>query len=308
LESLIARWLTTVLSVIFGVMLLGASGAPVCAQELAGTLKKIRDSGTIAVGYYESEIPFSYLDGKGQVVGYSYDITQKIVESLAQALKLPRIDIKPIPLTLQNRFSMVQNKVVDIECVATTNTLERQKQFDFSATIFISSTRLMARKDAGIADFSDLAGKTVVTKASSTSEKLLRRLDAKMQYGINIISAVERSVSPLAMLQAGQADAYMLDDALLYGAIAQSWRPEEWTVTGAPQSYEAYGCIMRKNDPGFKPLVDQAIGQLMKSGTATQLYQKWFMSPIPPKGRILNLPMSDAIFKLYKKPNDSAFN
>ncbi len=289
-------------------LLIGSILVPAWGQELSGALKKIKQSGAISIGYYEAEIPFSYLDGKGQIIGYSYEITQKIIQAVSHELKLPKLEVHPIQLTLHNRFSMVQNEVVDIECGVSTNNNERKKQIAFSNTFFISRIRLMTRKDAKIVDFPDLRGKVAVTKASSTAELLLYKLNMQKNYKINIISAVERSVTPLTLLQTGQADAYVLDDILLYGAIADSWRPAEWIITGLPQSFEAYGCMMRKNDPAFKAVVDQAIAKLMQSGEAAQLYKKWFMLPIPPKGRALNFPMSEEMVKLYSNPNDHSFD
>jgi glutamate/aspartate transport system substrate-binding protein len=300
LKHSVARTVTALLLCGVGTAALGLSST----QEQDGTLKRIKQTNTIAVGYYEAEIPFSYVDGKGQVIGYSYDITQKIVQAVAAELNLPKIEVKPIRLTLHNRFSMIQNESADIECGVSTNNTERRKDIAFSNAIFVSRIRLMARKDAHIADFPDLAGKSVVTKASSTSEVLLKKMNARIKF--SVVSAVDRSVSPLTLLQTGQADAYVLDEILLYGTIADSWRPNEWLVTGTPQSVETYGCTMRRADTAFKAIVDQTITKLMQSGQAAALYKKWLLSPIPPMNRALNVPMSDEIIRLYHNPNDNA--
>jgi glutamate/aspartate transport system substrate-binding protein len=289
--------------VLGGVCLINAS-----AQELTGSLKKIKDSREISVGFRDRTIPFSYLDNDKNVVGYSYDITKKIGEAIKKELKLAKLEVKPVPITIQNRFSMIENGSIDLECSSTTNNADRRKNFAFSNTIFIVGTRLMTRKDSGIKDFPDLAGKTVVVPSATTSDELLRKLNAEKNYRMNIISTIDRSVSALSTIQAGQADAYMHDDAILYGQIASSWRPEEWSVVGKPMSFEAYGCMMRKDDPAFKKIVDAAIAALMKSGEAAKLYKKWFVSEIPPNNVNLNFPMSEAMINLYKNPNDKAFD
>jgi glutamate/aspartate transport system substrate-binding protein len=276
--------------------------------ELTGALKKIQDSGTLTIGYRDRTIPFSYLDEQKHIVGYSYDIAVKIADAIKRELKLPRLEIRPVPITVQNRFAMVQNGIVDMECTSTTNNAERRKQLAFSNTIFVITTRLMVRKGTRISDFSDLAGKTVVVPALTTSEEILRKLNTEKKLGINIVSTIDRSVSALSMMQAGQADAYMHDDAILYGQIANAWHPEDWAVVGTPQSHEAYGCMMRKDDPEFKKVVDGAIAQLMLSGEAEVLYRKWFQSPIPPNGVNLNFPMSDAMRNLYRHPNDKSYD
>lgn len=166
----------------------------------------------------------------------------------------------------------------------------------------------MTRKDSGIKDFSDLTNKNVATFARSTSEKILRRMNSEQKYNINIITTFDRGVTPLAVLQAGQADAYMMDDVLLYAAVRETWRPDEWIVTGKPQSYEAYGCVLPKDDPAFKKLVDREIARIMKSGEADAIYKKWLLSPIPPKGGNLGFPMSEENIRLYKNPNDKPFD
>jgi glutamate/aspartate transport system substrate-binding protein len=277
------------------------------AGERTGTLRKIADSGTIVLGYHESTIPFTYITGDGKVMGYSYDIALKIADAVKRELKLPKLQIKPVPFTTQTRFPIIQNGTVDLTCGATTNTTERQKIVAFSNTIFIAGSRLMTRKNSGIRNFPDLAGKNVVTLAASTSEKMLRNMNNEKNARINIISTIDRGTKPLAVLQAGQADAFMMDDILLYATIRDAWRPDEWTVTGTPQSFEAYGCVMRKDDPAFKKMVDQEIVRIMKSGEAEALYRKWLMSPIPPKGVNLGFPMSDAMISLFKNPNDKPF-
>ena len=280
--------------------------APAFAEELTGTLKKIKDTGSITLGHRESSIPFSYYDDKQNVVGYSQELMLKVVETVKQELQLKSMTIKMLPVTSQNRITLVQNGTVDIECGSTTNNTERQKQVAFSNTIFIIGTRLLTKKDSGIKDFPDLAGKNVVTTAGTTSERLIRKMNEDKKLGMNIISAKDHGESFLT-LETGRAVAFMMDDALLYGEIAKAKKPAEWAVVGTPQSFEAYGCMMRKDDPQFKKLVDTALAKVMTSPEIEKIYTKWFMSPIPPKGLNLNFPLSADNVKAFKSPNDKAF-
>ena len=280
--------------------------APAFAEELTGTLKKIKDTGSITLGHRESSIPFSYYDDKQNVVGYSQELMLKVVETVKQELQLKSMTIKMLPVTSQNRITLVQNGTVDIECGSTTNNTERQKQVAFSNTIFIIGTRLLTKKDSGIKDFPDLAGKNVVTTAGTTSERLIRKMNEDKKLGMNIISAKDHGESFLT-LETGRAVAFMMDDALLYGEIAKAKKPAEWAVVGTPQSFEAYGCMMRKDDPQFKKLVDTALAKVMTSPEIEKIYTKWFMSPIPPKGLNLDFPLSADNAKAFKSPNDKAF-
>jgi len=278
---------------------------PAFAQESA-TLKKIKDTGTITLGHRESSIPFSYYDDKQQVIGYSQELMLKAVEGIKNELKLAKIETRLMPVTSANRITLVQNGTVDIECGSTTNNLERQKQVGFSTTIFVIGTKLMTKKESGIKDFADLAGKNVVTTAGTTSERLIRKMNEDKKMGMNVISAKDHGEAFLT-LETGRAAAFMMDDALLYGEMAKAKKPGDWAVVGTAQSKEAYGCMVRKDDPGFKKVVDAALIKAMTSGEADKIYAKWFMNPIPPKGLNLGMPLSAEMKELFKAPNDKAF-
>ncbi|WP_395070370.1 glutamate/aspartate ABC transporter substrate-binding protein [Paraburkholderia silvatlantica] len=286
--------------------LLGFVATSAFAQD-AGTLKKIKDTGVISLGHRESSIPFSYYDDKQNVIGYSQDYAMKIVEAVKQKLNMPNLKVKMVPITSQNRIPLVQNGTVDIECGSTTNNAERQQQAAFSNTIFVIGTRLMTKKDSGIKDFADLKGKTVVTTAGTTSERLLRKMNQDKSMGMNIISAKDHGESFMT-LSTGRAVAFMMDDALLAGERAKSNNPGDFVIVGQPQSREAYGCMMRKNDPEFKKVADDAIAKVQTSGEGEPIYKKWFESPIPPKGLNLNFPMSEDMKALFKNPNDKAID
>jgi glutamate/aspartate transport system substrate-binding protein len=280
---------------------------PALAQDLGPTLTKIKQTGTISLGHRESSIPFSYYDDKQQVVGYAHELALMAVDAVKKDLKLASLQTKLTPITSQNRIPLVQNGTIDFECGSTTNNLERQKQVAFSNTIFIIGTRLLTKKTSPIKDFPDLAAKNVVTTAGTTSERLLRKMNDEKKMGMNIISAKDHGESFLT-LESGRAVAFMMDDALLAGEAAKARRPDDWHIVGTPQSREAYGCMMRKDDPQFKKVVDAAIADAMTSGKAAQLYKKWFESPIPPKGLNLRLPLSDDMKQLFQHPNDKALD
>ena len=282
-----------------------AATLPAQAQESA-TLKKIKDTGSITLGHRESSIPFSYYDDKQQVIGYSHELMLKVVDGIKAELKLAKIDTRLMPVTSANRITLIQNGTVDIECGSTTNNLERQKQVGFSTTIFVIGTKLMTKKDSGIKDFPDLAGKNVVTTAGTTSERLIRKMNEDKKMGMNVISAKDHGEAFLT-LETGRAVAFMMDDALLYGEMAKAKKPADWIVTVTAQSKEAYGCMLRKDDQGFKKVVDAALTKALTSGDAEKIYAKWFLNPIPPKGLNLNMPLSDEMKAAFKAPNDKAF-
>ncbi|MXR35931.1 glutamate/aspartate ABC transporter substrate-binding protein [Craterilacuibacter sinensis] len=278
---------------------------PALAAELTGTLKKIKDSGVVVLGHRDASIPFSYLAGGATPVGYSHDLQLKVVEKLKKDLNMPNLQVKYNLVTSQTRIPLVQNGTVDLECGSTTNNIERQRQVDFSVGIFEIGTRLLTAKTTGIKDFADLKGKNVVTTAGTTSERQLKAMNAAKSLGMNIISAKDHGESFL-MLESGRAAAFMMDDALLFGEMAKAKSPANWVVVGTPQSYEVYGCMVRKGDAPFKKVVDDAIKATYASGEINKIYSKWFLQPVPPKNLNLNFPMSGAIKALIKRPTDRA--
>ena len=293
---------------VLSVLVTGAAlaSAAVSAEELTGTLKKINDSGVIVVGHRESSVPFSYYDNQQKVVGYSQDYSNHIVDAVKKTLNKPDLQVKLIPVTSQNRIPLLQNGTFDFECGSTTNNLARQQQAAFSNTIFVVGTRLLTGKDSGIKDFADLAGKNVVVTSGTTSEMLLNKLNDEKQMKMRIISAKDHG-DAFRTLESGRAVAFMMDDALLAGERAKAKKPDNWVIVGTPQSEEAYGCMLRKDDPQFKALIDKTVSDAQTSGEAEKSYTLWFKQPIPPKNLNLDFELSDEMKGLFKAPNDKAF-
>lgn len=252
------------------------------AEASADTLQKIKSSGVIVVGHRESSVPFSYYDNAQKVVGYSQDYSNQIVDAVKKQLNMPNLQVKMLPITSQNRIPLLQNGTFDFECGSTTNNAERQQQAAFSNSIFVVGTRLLVKKGGDIKDFKDLAGKPVVVTSGTTSEILLNKLNEKDNMKMRIISAKDHGDS-FRTLESGRAVAFMMDDALLAGERAKAKKPDQWEIVGTPQSHEAYGCMLRKNDPAFKKLMDETIAKAQTSGEAAKWFERWFNQPIPPK-------------------------
>jgi ABC-type amino acid transport substrate-binding protein len=285
---------------------MAAVSTGVSAQDAQTTLAKIQAANTIAIGHRETSVPFSYIDTNNEVIGFSQDICNKVIDAVKAKIKKPDLKVRFIPVTSQNRIALVQNGTVDLECGVTTNLKARQAQVAFSDTFFVATTRLLTRKDSGIKDFADLAGKTVVTNQGTTSERILRKMNEEKKMNMQIISAKDYGEGRLT-LETGRAVAYMMDDVLLAGTRSLSAKPSDYVLVGTPQSSEAYGFMLRKDDPDFKKLVDETMSEVMKGPEIKTLYAKWFTKPVPPKNINFDFPMSDALQKLYANPNDTAF-
>ena len=275
---------------------------PAGAQE--GTLKKIKDSGSITIGHRDASIPFSYYDDKQQPVGYALDLCLRIVDAVKTELKVPKLDVKYQLVTSANRIPLMANGTIDLECGSTTNNLERQKQVAFTITHFVTANRWVAKKSANLMKLQDLKGKTVVSTAGTTNIKGITEINAAQNLGLNIISA-NGHPEAFQMVETGRAAAFVMDDILLYSLAAQARNPADYAISAEATSVEPYGIMLRRDDPAFKKVVDAAMTGIYKSGQINGIYEKWFLKPIPPKGLNLNIPMGDQLKKVVANPTDS---
>jgi glutamate/aspartate transport system substrate-binding protein len=270
------------------------AAAPGLAQELAGTLRKIKDSGAITIGHREASIPFSFLDERQQAIGYSMDICAAIVEEVKKELSLATLTIKLTPVTPQTRIPLTTNGSIDIECGSTTNTLTRQKQVAFAPVTYITGTRLLVKKSARIKSYRDLKGKTVVVTQGTTNERVMKALSDKESLNVKFLNAKDHAEAFLT-LESGRAAAFSMDDILLHGLIAKAKNPKDFEVVGDYLSYEPYGIMFRANDDAFGVVVRRAIARLFGSagqcnGPIRSIYRKWFVDKLP-SGESMNLPM-----------------
>lgn len=276
----------------------------VAAQE-SGTIKKLRDTNTITLASREVSIPINYLDGNQRPVGYGIDICMHVVEHIKKELNLPDLRVAYSPVNSTNRMPLLANGTTDIQCASDGNLEERWKQISFSNTYFMSGMKYLAKKSSGLSSIEDLKGKTVVSSAGTLNLKLLYDFNEKMKLGMRILSSTDHAEGFL-MVETGRADAFALDDVLLASLIASSKDPAGYALSagefGPPLPY---GPMIRRNDPEFKKLVDAATAELYKSPKIKELYDKWFMQPIPPKGINMNLPMSDDLSKTLASPTDA---
>jgi glutamate/aspartate transport system substrate-binding protein len=278
--------------------MLGSSGV-----ALADTLQKIASSGRITLGYRESSVPFSYLAGPRQPIGFGVDIYTHLIPALKRATGRTDLEVNWQALTSQNRIPLIANGTVDLECGSTSNTAARAKTVAFAINYFYTGPKLLVKQTSGVKDFEDLAGKTVAVTTGTTTMKLLRKLDLERSMNMQLLSGKDHADSFL-LVDAGRAVAFAMDDILLYGQILNAKQPAQWQVVGTPPQVEPYACMLRKDDPAFKRVVDGVIADLMRSGEFERIYAKWFLSPIPPRGRSLNLPMNEALRDNLRKLSD----
>jgi glutamate/aspartate transport system substrate-binding protein len=279
-----------------------ALAAPAAAQE--GTLKKIKDSGSITIGHRDASVPFSYYDDKQQPVGYSMDLCNRVVEAVKAELKLPNLKVNHQLVTSANRIPLMANGTIDLECGSTTNNLARQEQVWFATTHFVTANRFVSKKSAKIGKLADLKGKTIVSTAGTTNIKQITEINGQQNLGMNIISA-NGHPEAFQMVETGRAVAFVMDDILLYSLVAQSRNPGEYVISSEALSVEPYGIMLRKDDAAFKKVVNTALNNVYKSGEINKIYEKWFQKPVPPKSINLNLPMSPQFKKVVQNPTDS---
>lgn len=288
-----------------GLALTAATLQAHAGEPLTGTLQKVDQANSITVGHRESSMPFSYYDDKQTPVGYSIDLCAAVVEGIKKKLDKPELKVQYQPVNSSNRIPLVKNGTVDIECGSTANYLERQKEVAFSYSTFWVSKRFIAKSDTPYKTIDDLAGKPVVVTQGTDTALLIRKLNDERKLGLRIQSGKDHAES-LLMVTTGRAAAFMEDDILVSSIRAKDKNPDSLKLLSDSFSGDPYALMFRKDDPQFKAFVDQTLSDLMSSGKANNLYNKWFSGPIPPNNITINFEMPAKLKELFAQPSDKA--
>lgn len=272
-------------------------------SAMANTLEKAKTTGKFTLAYRESSIPFSYLGEDGRPLGFGWEMCKLIAEEVKKETGRKDLVVESQAVTSQNRIPLIQNGTVDVECGSTTNNSERGKQVTFAINYFYTGTRFLVKSDSGIKSINDLKGKKVVSTTGTTNYQILRNLNDEKKYGFELLGAKDHA-DALLMVESGMANAFGMDDILLYGLKASSKESAKLAVVGESIQVEPYAIMFRKDDPKFQALVNKVITNSIKSGEFEKAYKKWFQTNIPPKNVNLNAPMSKELKDNLKALSD----
>jgi glutamate/aspartate transport system substrate-binding protein len=287
-------------------LVLALAAAPALAQDLSGTLLKAKETKRLAIGFQEASIPFSYLDGANKPVGFAVDLCVKIAEAARKRINMADMAIEFVPVTSANRIPLMINGTIDLQCAATTNNADRQKQVAFTNTHFLSATRFASKKANNLNKIDDLKGKVVTAVAGSTNINQINKLNTEKGLGLTVLPAKDQ-LDAFLLLETDRAQAFVLDDVQLAVGIARSKTPDAFTISAEALSKpEPYGIMLRREDPQFKQLADEVTAAIYKSPEIEALYRKWFLSPVPPNNVNFNYPMPGAMKKAFANPSNSA--
>jgi len=267
------------------------------------TLAKIKAAGKVVIGTRDSSAPLAYTTGDGKYTGYHVEICNRIVDALKTDLKLPSLATEYTLVTSQNRIPLVVNGTVDLECGSTTNNATRQQQVAFAPTTYVTNVRIAVKANSGITSIAQLNGKKVATTTGTTSVQLLRKHERANGVNFEEVFGKDHADSFL-LLDTGRADAFVMDDNILAGNIVNAKNPADFKIVGETLSEEPIAIMYRKDDPNFRKAVDDAVKAMMKSGEIDKIYNKWFMSPIPPRNVTVNMPMTASLKNAIANPND----
>lgn len=264
--------------------------------ERSDTLKRVRETATLTIGVREASVPFSFIDSQKQPQGYSVDLCLKVADAIKSELKLPRLDVRFLPVSSANRIAMVKDGKVDLECGSTTNTRDRQKEVAFAYTTFVAGIKMLAKKSSNISGIEDLRGKTVVVTKGTTSEKMVREMNDDRMLSLTILEAKDHNES-FAAVADGRAVAFPMDDVLLYGLISKALKPDDFAVVGKYLSVEPYAIMLRKDDAAFERLVDRTLIEMFQNGEVRRAYTRWFAT------KDLTVPMNQYVKEAFIVPN-----
>ena len=275
-----------------------AASAPAAppAGDRIDTLKRIHDTGTLLLGVREASVPFSFLDAQKQAQGYSVDLCLKVADAIKAELKLPRLDVKFVPVSSANRIPALLENKIDLECGSTTNTRDRQKQVAFAYTTYIAGIKMLAKAGSNINGIDDLRGKTVVVTKGTTSETMVKQLNDERLLKLTVLEMTDHNDSFKAVAE-GRAVAFPMDDVLLYGLISKSSKPDDFAVVGKYLSVEPYAIMMRRGEPQLERVVNRTLIDLFQSGEIRRLYAKWFAT------KDLTVPLNPLLKEAFSTPN-----
>jgi glutamate/aspartate transport system substrate-binding protein len=293
----------TMIGIIATIWLLVGASVPARTQNLEGTLRKVKETGTFTIGHRDSSIPLSYLDDKLLPVGFSIDLCKHVVDAVKAKLEMPNLQVKYNPVTSATRIPLVANGTVDIECGSTANMTSRQQQVGFSYTFFVPQFKWIVRANGAVQTEDHLRGKTVAVTAGTNTALFVNKMNSEGKLGMTVLNGKDHAESFL-LVETGRASAWMEDDILIAGFRANAKKPADFKLLDKSYPSDPYALMIRKDDPQFKTLVDETLAKLMRSGEFEKLYAQWFERPIPPKGINIQLPMSDALKQVIKEPND----
>lgn len=256
-------------------LLVTLTGALPAAAQGGGTLDRVRKAGVLTVGYRESARPFSFKDDQGQPAGYAVDLCRRIGAAVQQALRLPKLDLRFVPVTAATRVEAVARGTVDIECGSTTMSLSRQEQVDFTNMTFVDGATLLVVDGLGIRNITDLKGKRVAVIPTTTTAPALEGVLQRAKVETTVVP-VKTHEEGLAALERGAADAYASDRTILVGIGRRAANPERYALADEMFSYEPHGFMVRRGDSAFRLVANRALAALYRSGDIGEIYEKWF--------------------------------
>jgi len=266
-------------------------------------LDRIKQSGKLVIGNRDASVPFSYLDENRKPIGYAIDLCLKIAEAVRSKLGLGHLAIEYVTLTSATRIAAVAEGKVDLECESTTNNAERRQKVAFAMPHYITGAKYLVRAGSPIRDLTDFVGRTVASTVGTTPLKAITAASRERSLGIRIVEVPDH-VRGVEMVERGEADGFVMDEVLLVGLISSRPKPDQLKVVGRFLTTEALGIMFPKTDPELKQIVDGEMKRLILSREAMAIHDRWFLQPIPPNGRSLNLRMNYLLKDFWKFPSD----
>jgi ABC-type amino acid transport substrate-binding protein len=284
-----------------------APAAPALPPYKGETFDKIKSTGKVVIGYRSSSVPISFVDENKKPIGYGVDICMAIVGKIKDKLAMPNLAVEFVEVTGATRIPLTVAGKVDMECGSTTNNAGRRKEVDFSVPYYMAGIRILAKTNSGIQSLNDLRGRKVSVGDKTSSIPLLEKLSKERDMKITLV--VEKDFAgALDAVKTGKADAFVLDDLLLFGERSKVSDPQNYAVVGDFLSVEPLAIMIRKDDPKFKTFVDKEMTTMITNGGINVFYKKWFESPIPPKNQNLNIPQSPLLKDVFRMPTSIVGN
>jgi len=274
------------------------------AAQAGPALDRIKKTGKVVIAYRDNSIPFSYVPNRdGHPVGYAIDLCSRFAKAIGKKLDISNIRIENLPVTSATRLVPIIEGRADLECESTTNTAERREKVAFTIPHYVTGARIAVRADSDFHEIKDFRGKKLVSTMKTNPLKVLEQTNRIYNYGITTGEVADHNQG-LEAVESGAAQGFLMDEALLNGLIAARPDPSKLKIIGRYVTVEPLAVMLPLDDAELKRIVDDEMKRLILSGEATALHDRWFLQPIPPDGRVLNLKMPYLLKDFWKYPND----
>lgn len=265
------------------------------------TLARLAQTGRIVLGAHDASMPLSYRDASGAHIGYQMDVCLRVVRAIQQRYDLPLLKVVTVPSTLTNRYALLNNKTIDIECGHNVVSASAQRQALLTHATMVSEVRVMTVAENKDLTLASLGGKTLGLAAGDAAVPIVRALSRASERKVKEVFG-HQATDTFALLETGRVDAVAFTTPYMMAQRALSATPSRYVLLDGMLLTSPLALMFRLEDENLHALANDVLARMMKNGEMEKLYNKWFMQPIPGLPMPVGVPLPDQLRAWFNAP------